>query len=284
MKKALIALPIALALLLPSCGGESQPTSSVGPSEETSSTSPDSSSEVSESEEESQSSSAEEVVFPSYSEIQEDIVMGGYLTEVGIGIAFIAGRDYTISFYFSVADMDGVEVFSTHPEYLEVEPTDTAGTYILHCKKVGDPGLFIRDAEGRTHYRNNVHIREAIPLEEMEDYLVGIDHYQSWGINGGNIQFTFLGNSTAMLTGTDEGNVPLGKNGIKFTYEYDMTIEDAGMYVFKILDWENPYTGLTANAFHVSMAGDIIHLTNGTIGTTSFYTCEIFQVAEAAAQ
>ena len=132
--------------------------------------------------------------------------------------------------------------------------------------------------------RNNVHIREAIPLEEMEDYLVGIDHYQSWGINGGSIQFTFLGNSTAMLTGTDEGNVPLGENGIQFTYEYDMTIEDAGMYVFKILDWENPYTGLTANAFHVSMAGDIIHLTNGTIGTASFYTCEIFQVAEAAAQ
>ena len=118
----------------------------------------------------------------------------------------------------------------------------------------------------------------------MEDYLVGIDHYQSWGINGGSIQFTFLGNSTAMLTGTDEGNVPLGENGIQFTYEYDMTIEDPGMYVFKILDWENPYTGLTANAFHVSMAGDIIHLTNGTIGTTSFYTCEIFQVAEAAAQ
>ena len=52
------------------------------------------------------------------------------------------------------------------------------------------------------------------------------------------------------------------------------------MYVFKILDWENPYSGLTANAFHVSMAGDLIHLTNGTIGTTSFYTCEIFQIAE----
>ena len=198
----------------------------------------------------------------------------------GIGIALIAGRDYTINFHFSVADIEGVEVFSTHPEYLEVEATGTVGTYILHCKKVGDPGLFIRDAKGKTHYRNNVHIREAISLEDMEDYLVGIDHYQSWGINGGSLQFTFLGNQTAMLTGTDEGNVPLGNNGIQFTYEYDLTIEDAGMYVFKILDWENPYSGLTANAFHVSMAGDLIHLTNGTIGTTSFYTCEIFQIAE----
>lgn len=278
MKKAFVALPIALALLLSSCGGESQTTSSDWSLEESVSSVSGSSSEVSVGEE--SSSSAEEVAFPTYTEIQEDITIGGYLTEVGIGIALIAGRDYTINFYFSVADIEGVEVFSTHPEYLEIEATGTAGTYILHCKKVGDPGLFIRDAKGKTHYRNNVHIREAISLEDMEDYLVGIDHYQSWGINGGSLQFTFLGNQTAMLTGTDEGNVPLGNNGIQFTYEYDLTIEDAGMYVFKILDWENPYSGLTANAFHVSMAGDIIHLTNGTIGTTSFYTCEIFQIAE----
>lgn len=278
MKKAFVALPIALALLLSSCGGESQTTSSDWSLEESVSSVSGSSSEVSVGEE--SSSSAEEVAFPTYTEIQEDITIGGYLTEVGIGIALIAGRDYTINFYFSVADIEGVEVFSTHPEYLEIEATGTAGTYILHCKKVGDPGLFIRDAKGKTHYRNNVHIREAISLDDMEDYLVGIDHYQSWGINGGSLQFTFLGNQTAMLTGTDEGNVPLGNNGIQFTYEYDLTIEDAGMYVFKILDWENPYSGLTANAFHVSMAGDIIHLTNGTIGTTSFYTCEIFQIAE----
>lgn len=278
MKKAFIALPIALALLLPSCGGESQTTSSETSPEDSASSASGSSSEVSVGEE--SSSSTEEVAFPTYTEILEDITIGGYLTEVGIGIALIAGRDYTINFHFSVADIEGVEVFSTHPEYLEVEATGTVGTYILHCKKVGDPGLFIRDAKGKTHYRNNVHIREAISLEDMEDYLVGIDHYQSWGINGGSLQFTFLGNQTAMLTGTDEGNVPLGNNGIQFTYEYDLTIEDAGMYVFKILDWENPYSGLTANAFHVSMAGDLIHLTNGTIGTTSFYTCEIFQIAE----
>lgn len=278
MKKAFIALPIALALLLPSCGGESQTTSSETSPEDSASSASGSSSEVSVGEE--SSSSTEEVAFPTYTEILEDITIGGYLTEVGIGIALIAGRDYTINFHFSVADIEGVEVFSTHPEYLEVEATGTVGTYILHCKKVGDPGLFIRDAKGKTHYRNNVHIREAISLENMEDYLVGIDHYQSWGINGGSLQFTFLGNQTAMLTGTDEGNVPLGNNGIQFTYEYDLTIEDAGMYVFKILDWENPYSGLTANAFHVSMAGDLIHLTNGTIGTTSFYTCEIFQIAE----
>lgn len=278
MKKAFIALPITLALLLPSCGGESQTTSSETSPEDSASSASGSSSEVSVGEE--SSSSTEEVAFPTYTEILEDITIGGYLTEVGIGIALIAGRDYTINFHFSVADIEGVEVFSTHPEYLEVEATGTVGTYILHCKKVGDPGLFIRDAKGKTHYRNNVHIREAISLEDMEDYLVGIDHYQSWGINGGSLQFTFLGNQTAMLTGTDEGNVPLGNNGIQFTYEYDLTIEDAGMYVFKILDWENPYSGLTANAFHVSMAGDLIHLTNGTIGTTSFYTCEIFQIAE----
>ena len=216
--------------------------------------------------------------------ITSDITLGGYLPEAAIGLAFLTGRSYTISFSFSVANLEGAEVFSTHPEYLEVEATSTEGSYVLHCKKDGDPGLFIRDGEGRTHYRSNIHIRDAIGLDEMESYLVGIDHYQSWGLNGGNIQLTFLGNQTAMLTGTDEGNVPLGTNGIQFTYEYDMTLDASGMYVFTILDWENPYTSLTANAFHVSMAGDIIHLTNGTVGTESFYTCEIFQIAEALAE
>lgn len=265
MKKKIIFLALCSSLLLAAC--------------DTTTPTEGGSSIVSEESTSSQAVSPEESVsWPTYNPISSEISTGGQLTEISLNIKLLAGRSYECTFSFSSASNETAQIFSTNEEYMSIEVTG-AGTFRINCLKAGSPALFIRDESGYTHYRHNVHIVDPMDEDEIQDYMVNeVEYYQSWNMSYMDMQLFFIDKGRAILSGYDEGQVPIGS--IEFDFELDHVDEEAGEFVFSIPEFENDYSDLNPTHLRVSMAGDIIHLSRGTSGTDGFYTQAVFQLPQ----
>ena len=208
------------------------------------------------------------------SPISKDISKGGVLIDMGVGAYLATGEDHVFSFNFIEASNENPIVYTSDETILKYEFID--GKHVLHALKAGDAILYIKDNTGFTHYRDVAHVRDPIPENQIEDYLVSVDIWVGWGLGGTFTQtdyftLTFLGDGLGIMQGVDAG---INIGNIEFTYEY-VEIAANKDYYFQVLDWKTSATTLNFVGFYVSRTGDLLYgqMPDGA-GTTA--TFEIF--------
>lgn len=246
----LLAIP---ALMLGACNGDITSSSS--------STNPDSST--------TSSSSSEE----SYTEISKGISVSDTLIDIGAERALTVGYGYKLGFSFTEGDVTGAQVSLTNPSLGTLSGEN--GNWTLTPSAHGTTYLVIKSASGYTHFRKKVYFRNYIAQEDMMDFLVSVDHYQSWKIGGSDMKIVFFPGGTASISGKDEGT---NIGTIPFSIEYEETISDE--YAYRIVDWTNENGG-TFNPTHlaVSFNGSMIHLYKKMLDG-SIFTYNVFTLVE----
>ncbi len=242
MKKILLLATVPL-LLLSACGGEEGNGSSTNSS----------------SSSESSSSS-----LPIYDD-SYDFSAGDSFTEINVGKKLETGKEYQISYSFpEYGTTIGSEVIIEQSDVAIATPlNEEHSTWTVKGLKEGQFILIIKDAEGFTHYRKTIEVKDAMSLTEMEDYLVEeVEYFQSWIIGMLNMQVTFIGNQTAIAAGRDENGSEFGN--ITFNYEYEETLADE--YIYRVLNWESTATSMVPANFSIYTTGEMAHLydKNGT--------------------
>lgn len=204
------------------------------------------------------SSSEESEESLSVHEINKDIEVGDSLIDFAIGKVMAAGSSYKISFSFDEADNTDPIVEVSDESKVTVEK-NVDGSFSLNAIKKGQVILTIRDSTQIIHYRRVVRVANPLSQTEMEDYLVNVDHFQSWLFAGTDLTLTFLDADDANISGTDEGTA-IG--GINFTYAYDRL--DGDEYVFSIDGFTNNASTLNPTSFRIYTTGELLHLMQGS--------------------
>lgn len=201
---------------------------------------------------------SESIETTSVTEIVKDISVGGYIIDINVGAYLAVGNTYEFTFSFSEASNENpvVQVSDTSAATISNDGTDTWSIKVLKAK---DIVFVIKDNTGFTHYRNVLHLRNPYDQAGMEKFLVETDHFQSWKMSLTDLQMIFLGDGKAVLSGKDEGT-DIGS--IDFTYEYASKTDYE--YTYTISDFKNKASSLAANAFHISVTGDLMHLMMGS--------------------
>lgn len=242
MKKILLLAAVPLLLLSACEGGESSSGNSSSSSTNTSS---------------SQSS----VEVPEYDD-EYDIATSDYLTEFAVGKVLATGSSCTITVRFpEYGTTVGATAEILQSDIAEISPaTEDHSSWTLTGLKAGKFVLIIRDADNNIHLRKTLEVRDPIAIEDMEDYLVyEVDHFQSWVMYFLDMQVTFIGNQTAIATGTDENGSNFGS--ITFNYEYSETRGDE--YIYQVLNWESSATSMVPSNFAIYNTGEMAHLYDG---------------------
>lgn len=259
--KTKVILLAALPLLLAGCTGEGS-TSGVSSSDEAGSSSQGSSS--------SSHNPALDI-----SDYTYEISTGDALIEIAVGRALAIGHEYLVRFsYTDNTPLAGTTIEVINPHLLEVEGSE--GRWNLIPKEEGIAAIIIKDGEGIIRYRHKVRLLAPKDQTTMEDYLVSVDYFQSWGLGGQDMQLTFIPGKTAIVTGDDDGGADIGS--ITFQYEYSSSSGDE--FVYDILGWKNESTTLNPHTMTITMAGDMIHFIGGL--ESDPYTVAVFQLPELA--
>lgn len=260
-KRLLPLLSIAGCLLLASCGGETPNSQS-------------SSSSVS-SPEESQSSSTlpnQGTDYPRLDaekdgivEFQKQISVSSVLIDTAVGVHLSVGKTYELDFTFtdpnSGTSSEAIITSSVTGVATVSMPEGGKPTLTIHAS--GDTVLTIKDKEGFAQYKKIIKCSYDLTPDQMVDYLIETDHFQSWKYGGDNRQITFIDRTKAIMSGSDNGEL-LGD--IEFTFKHEkyefgsVTYQDsADEYFFKILDWSNSATSLNCVGFFIYKNGVMLH-------------------------
>ena len=241
MKKSIGLLFIPL--LLVSCGGTAGGTS-VATSLDTSSTSSTDTT--------TESSSSPSTSWPS--DVNRDIAINGDIIDQAVGFCWEVDRTYSFGFTFSDSSSESEAIVTlSDPSSAVMEGGN--GNYTIVPKKAGDYLFTIENSDGYLYYRTVLKFRDKIPQEDFYDYLLSVDHYQSWVFGGTNLQLAFLPNNQVTVQGIDE-YVSIGS--ITFEIEY---LETKGAeYIYTIKNWENPYSELQPTTLNISTMGEVVHM------------------------
>ena len=240
MKKGIKIFSILLATLIAGCGSTNTTTSNNGTPEPSSNNSNDG------------------IFLTTTDPISKDITKSGILIDMAVGAYLASGEDHIFDFSFTEASNENPVVYTSDETILKYEFVD--GKHVLHALKAGDAILYIKDNTGFTHYRDVAHVRDVIPEEEVEDYLVSVDIWVGWGLGGTYTQtdyftLTFLGDGAGVMQGVDAG---INIGNINFTYEYVGKAANKDYY-FQILDWRTDATTLNFIGFYLSRTGDLLY-------------------------
>ena len=197
------------------------------------------------------------------------------LIEIAVGRALAIGHEYLIRFsYTDNTPLTGTTIEVVNGHMLEAEGSE--GRWNLIPKEEGICAIIIKDGEGIIRYRHKVRVLAPKDETTMDDYLVSVDHFQSWRLGGQDMQLTFIPGKSAIVTGQDDGGADIGS--ITFQYEYNSSSGDE--FVYDILGWENESTTLNPHTMTITMAGDMIHFIGGL--ESDSYTVAVFQLPEFA--
>lgn len=252
MKKSFVLL--LLPLLLASCAPEN------GTSNTTSNNSQSTTSSTTSSSENSSTTS-----WPS--EVMRDISISGDIIDQSVGFYWEVERTYSIGFNLQKADTATAVISLNDPDAATFEGSN--GNYKVTPHKAGDFLLTITDSTGYLYYRTVIKFRNRIPQEDFYDYLVSVDHYQSWSVYGSDLQMVFLPGNQAVVRGTDQG---INVGTITFQVEYRESL--GAEYIYDIIDWNNTATDLKPKALNISCMGEVIHMMD------DYGLLEVFDVVE----
>lgn len=245
--------------LLASCGGTTD--SNVSDSESasdssTSSDSPSSSQETIHPTDDYETPKIEEYTY------QMSIDWGVY--EVSLGYQFCTGKTYPVSYSFRDIDKEGATIYIDDTSICSVEETDSGFNLTAH--KAGNTYIRILDRNGITHYQQILEVRTTVPQEQMVNFLIEVDHYDTWTYykTYSDLQIVFLSENQAMIQGTDEGT-DIGT--VYFNYALSEETPSTHEYRFDISNWEATSTTWSPFCFYVDMNGNWIHVMSGTEDT-----------------
>lgn len=178
---------------------------------------------------------------------------GGCLTDVAIGVDMIVGIDQTFTMSSDETDLSTIVVEFSNPELISYEKLGSVNT--LHFLKAGNVIMTVKDTSGIIQYRHVVTIRDKMTPEEVTNYMVSADYYDTFLYIEGTSKFeiTLLDGSNGVLTGTDYG-VDLGEK--TFTYEYEADLTDRSFYSFVVSDFIKTSTDFTLKYIQVNYSGN----------------------------
>lgn len=195
------------------------------------------------------------------------ISVSGTMIDLEIGRWLCVGVDYKCSFTFTDISNQTATISSSNPENIEVVENAT-NIFTLKVKQAGDTILRIYDADGVLHYRRVVKGRNRIPEEDVYNYLINVDHFDSYGING-KAKLTFLSSVNGVMSGKD-GTTELGN--INFSYELSGASSFSDdEYEFTITDFPNQSTDMICTKFYLDFTGCMLHLCTANITVDMFF-------------
>lgn len=200
----------------------------------------------------SSSVSTPEQNFPELSEINYDISMSDALIDISLDLAVCVNAELQIGFSFKEITTDGAIITTSHPDVLKYEYV--GGRHIIKGLKAGKSYLIIKDHEGYIHYRKAVTVKNAIPEEDIYDYLFNVDTWYSWFSES---TLVFLENKTGIYKESDGFTVT---GSFEFTYELEKIDTRTNEFIFKFTEVREKTLEYTPVGFNVSLCGDIIHL------------------------
>jgi len=223
MKKQFFLLAL-LSVFLVSCGTESGVTST---SDTTSPT------ESSSEETTSAENSYEEVSVTPVSKAST----GGVITEINMGMNMFTGKSDIFTIGGDDIEQDNLNVSFSNSELVSYEYIGTSHT--LNFLKAGNTAIVIKDSNGLIAYRNVIHVRDVKTIEEIENYIVSVDFYNTKFTisNTTDIQIIFEPGNTAILNGEDYGSI---MDGTTFEYSFVGERADYSSYEFSVSNFTKP--------------------------------------------
>lgn len=229
MKKKFL-LGAAFSLLLVSCGTVTSETTT------TTTTSSNDTGEVT-----SQETTSEDNK-DSYEEVSVTPVakggISGVLTDISIGMNMFVSKSAMFSVSGEDVEEDKLDVSFSNPELVSYEYVGTSPT--LHFLKAGNTSIVIKNAEGLIEYRDVIHVRNIKTAEELEDYLVSVDYYNTKFFipKTTDLEIVFEPGNTALLNGEDYGSV---MDGTTFDFSFvqdNPNFGDFGAYEFSVSNFK----------------------------------------------
>lgn len=251
-KFKLLLLSLMCAVSFASC---EHPTNSTGEN-----STPSDSESVSESIDVSNPDNQEDPEYyslPNWEEVRDDISTGQDMLDIEVGREFMTGAEYDLTFSFGSSmpvDPALTRVVSSNEKVFTVEKLGDG--YKLKAHHKGKAYIRIYDSNGMIRYCALVEVKDAIPLDYMEEYLVYDCEYwvslMSW-TDSYNITFNEGGVYTVSgyITNSSFGS-------ITGTYEYVGETSTGKEYEYAFTDTNITQLGLTG--FHVSKTGNWMYL------------------------
>lgn len=196
----------------------------------------------------STSSSAEEVTSEEVTSVEESFEevsvtpvsrdsTGGVLTDINMGMNMFAGKSDIFTISGDDIQQDNLDVSFSNPELVSYEYVGTSHT--LNFLKAGNTSIIIKDSNGLISYRNVIHVRDVKTVEELEEYIVSVDFYNTKFTisNTTDIQIIFEPGNKAILNGEDYGSV---MDGTTFEYSFVKERPDYSSYEFSVSNFTLP--------------------------------------------
>lgn len=264
MKKSLLLL-LAASAILGSCTGGITPSSEDVSSEETSSNS-------------SESSSIEDDVDHTVPEDLSEISSGisvsssGYLNDISVGMSLAGHSSYPITFEITDNATGITNVRSDNENVMTIEASSSGTVWTIKTHKQGFAHIIIEDGDTIIHYRKLVQVKKKLTQEEVSESLLNVDHFETikaFESFTGHMTLTFMNDDltapTGYISGRESGGVTM--QNVSFKYAYDSTYTDIAenhehWYIYKVSQW-NDITDFVFAYFAVWNTGDRIHAHTG---------------------
>ncbi len=273
MKKINFLVLLSSIMVLAACdNGNSSDSAKVSDSASAASADTNSSNSITSSESQSDSNSVtsdssvevnEYEVLPNWDRVDLEFSMGSDLLDVAVGRPFMTGATYDISYTMNSSipsDPKNEVAISSNEKVFTLERNGTG--FKLHAHHAGQAMIRITDSNNIIRFCEIIVVKDAIPLDYMEEYLVyDCEYWKSVMSWTDDYVITFNEGNQYTVSGRIE-NVPF--EPITGTYEYVGTLNDGKEYEYKFTDTDIANVGLTG--FHVATVGSFMYL-QGNYGT-----------------
>lgn len=155
---------------------------------------------------------------------------GGILVDIIVGAPLVINRDY--NFTISSKDVSATGDYSvilSNPEVVSYEYINNSHT--LHSKKVGQSIITIKDSNDSLIFRNIITVVKPVTEDNVYDYLIDTDYFESKSSYYDSYKVTFLSNSEGIIQGKESSS---SFGSINFTYSYSKYRSDVDAYIFNV--------------------------------------------------
>ncbi len=271
MKKINLLVILSSVMLLSSCKNtppSDSVTDSLSSSDSALSESNDSTSSTENSSNAGSDSSSEIIedeynVLPDWDIISLGFSAGSDLLDIAVDRAFMTGADYSLTYSMDSSipsDPKNETAISSNEKVFTLERNGTG--FLLHAHHAGQALLRIIDSNDIIRYCAKVVVKDPIPLDYMEEYLVyDCEYWKSVMSWTDDYVITFNEGNQYTISGKLE-NVTF--EPVTGTYEYVGLLNNGKEYEYKFTDTDIASLGLTG--FHVATVGSFMYL-QGNWGT-----------------
>jgi hypothetical protein len=184
--------------------------------------------------------------------------VSGALIDVAVGKQLITGNNYTMAYSvynitsdYTVATSSNEEVF-TLTQSTNTDGSLIQGSYTINAIHAGDAYITIEDSNGLIRLRQKVSVRDAMTLDEINEFLPNVESWVSAYGWGDTFTLTFLYDQQVIIQGSISGSA------LSYTATYALSNENEEEFQFKFTD--DTSTTYSLSGFNISKTGDFMYL------------------------